>query len=143
MKSTAASAGLLALRLFVGLGMAAHGWGKLFGAHGIKGFAGFLGSLGIPAPTLAAALSAGTEFLGGLLVAAGLLTRWAALPLAFNMGVAVLAVHRASYFITNTPPGMEYALNLGAVFLALALTGPGAFSLDHLLWGRKRAEPTA
>lgn len=138
-KATAASAGLLVLRLFVGLGIAAHGWSKFFGEHGIKGFAGFLGSLGVPAPTLAASLSAGTELGGGLLLAAGLFTRFAALPLAFNMLVAVLAAHRASYFITNHPPGMEYALNLGAVFLALALTGPGAFSVDRLLCGRKPA----
>ena len=133
-----ASAGLLLLRLFVGLGLAAHGWSKFFGEHGIKGFAGFLGSLGVPLPTLSAVLSAGTELGGGLLVAAGLFTRLAALPVVFNMLVAVIAVHRVSYFLTNNPPGMEYALNLAAVFGALALTGPGTFSLDHLRCCRKK-----
>jgi putative oxidoreductase len=131
-----ASAGLLILRLFLGLGIAAHGWTKFFGPHGLRDFAGHLASMGVPRPEWAAALSAGTELVGGALLAAGLLTRLAALPLAFNMIVAVLLVHRGSYFLSNQPPGMEYALNLAAAFAALALLGPGRFSLDHLLCSR-------
>ncbi len=135
-RDTMTSVALLLLRLFVGFGLAAHGFTKFFGEYGISGFAGFLKSMGVPAPQTMAYVSAGTELVGGVLVGIGLLTRLAAAPLAFNMFVAVLTAHRGSYFITNTPPGMEYALNLGVVFLALVLTGPGKYSVDQRLFAR-------
>lgn len=49
--------------------------------------------LGLPLPWLMAALAAGTELLGALLLAIGLGTRLIALPLAITMAVAALAVH--------------------------------------------------
>jgi putative oxidoreductase len=130
----AGSAGLLVLRLFLGLGLLAHGLQK-FLVFGVSGFAGFLEKLGTPAPQLSAWLSASTELAGGLLVAAGLLTRPAAALLAVNMGVAAVLAH-SGYFITNTPPGREYALNLAAAFAALALTGAGRYSIDQRLASR-------
>lgn len=131
----ARSLGLLILRLFLGLGLAAHGYQKFF-LFGISGFAGFLGQLGAPAPHLAAVLSASTELGGGLLIAAGLFTRLASVPLAVNMAVAALLAH-SGYFITNSPPGREYPLNLAAAFVSLALTGAGQYSLDRCLAGRR------
>ncbi|HLY09593.1 MAG TPA: DoxX family protein [Planctomycetota bacterium] len=127
----AMSAGLLTLRLVLGLGLAAHGYQKFF-LFGISGFAGFLEKLGAPAPQASAWLSASTELAGGLLIALGLVTRLAAVPLAINMVVAAFLAH-SGYFITNTPPGREYALTLAAAFVALAFTGAGQFSLDHRL----------
>ncbi len=141
-KDRVASAGLLLIRVFIGLGLAAHGWGKFFGEQGISGFAGFLEKLGVPSPQVAAYLSASTELVGGLLIAIGLLTRLVAVPLAFNMFVAVVTVHRSSYFLSNDPPGMEYALNLGVIFLALVFTGAGRFSVDYALFRRKPAVVT-
>jgi putative oxidoreductase len=135
------SAGLLLIRLFVGFGLAAHGFWKISGDQGLVGFAGFLRSLGVPRPELAAYLSAWTELMGGFLVGVGLYMRPAALALAFNMFVAVWTVHRSSYFITNDPPGMEYALNLGVVFLALVLTGPGKYSVDVHFFSRRPSSP--
>ena len=134
-KDTATSAGLLILRLFLGLGLAAHGYQKFF-LFGINGFAGVLQQMGTPAPQVSAWLSGGTELGGGLLIAVGLFTRLAAVPLAFNMAVAALLAH-SGYFITNTPPGREYALNLGAAFVALALTGAGRYSIDNRLASRQ------
>ena len=131
-KETAVSTGLLLIRLFLGLGIMAHGLQK-FLVFGMTGFAAGLAKMGVPAASLLAPVSAGTEALGGALIALGLGTRLAALPLAFNMFVAVITAHRGSYFL---PQGMEYALNLGVVFLALALTGPGRFSLDRLMFNR-------
>jgi putative oxidoreductase len=130
-KNQATSAGLLVLRLFLGLGLAAHGYQKFF-LFGISGFAGLLEQLGAPAPHGAAWLSASTELVGGLLIAGGLFTRLAAIPLAINMVVAAFLAH-SGYFITNTPPGREYALNLAAAFITLAFTGAGQYSLDHRL----------
>lgn len=127
----ATSAGLLLLRLFLGLGLAAHGAQKFF-VFGIPGFASHLSQLGAPAPYASAWLSASAELVGGLLIAVGLFTRLAAIPLAINMAVAAFLAH-SGYFITNTPPGREYALNLAAAFVALALTGAGRYSIDHRL----------
>ncbi len=130
-KDKATSAGLLILRLFLGLGLVAHGYQKFF-LFGISGFAGFLEKMGAPAPYASAWLSASTELAGGLLIALGLFTRPAAVPLAINMVVAAFLAH-SGYFITNAPPGREYALNLAAAFVALALTGAGQYSIDHRL----------
>lgn len=135
-KDKATSAGLLILRLFLGLGLVAHGWQKFF-VFGVSGFAGLLRQLGVPAPEAAAWLSASTELAGGALIAAGLFTRLAAIPLAVNMAVAAFLAH-SGYFITNTPPGREYALNLAAAFAALALTGAGRYSIDSRLESRRK-----
>jgi putative oxidoreductase len=132
------SLGLLLVRLFLGLGLGAHGYAKFFSESGIAGFAGFLKSLGVPSPEIMAYVSAGTELIGGVLVALGLFTRPAAAIVAFNMFVAAFTAHKGSYFITNNPPGMEYALNLGVLFLALALTGSGRFAVDRALADRSR-----
>lgn len=123
-----ASVGLLLIRVFVGLGLAAHGWQKFFGEHGVAGFAQFLTSLGVPAPQFAAYVSATTELVGGVMVALGLLTRPVATIVAFNMFVAAFTAHRGAYFL---PEGMEYALNLAIVFLGLALIGPGKIAIDR------------
>jgi|SRR6185295_15153278 len=131
----ATSAGLLILRLFLGLGLMAHGYQKFF-IFGVNGFAGFLEKLGAPAPVPSAWLSASTEVVGGLLIAVGLFTRLAAVPLAINMAVAAFLAH-SGYWITNSPPGREYALNLAAAFVALALTGAGRFSIDNRLASRQ------
>ena len=48
------------------------------------------------------------------------------------MAVASRLAH-SGYFITNTPPGREYALNLAAAFAALVFTGAGRYSIDHRL----------
>ena len=50
-------------------------------------------SLGIPFPWLAAALAGWTEFFGGMLLLAGLATRWISIPLMFTMLVAMVSVH--------------------------------------------------
>jgi len=134
-KDKATSAGLLILRLFLGLGLVAHGYQKFF-IFGVSGFAGLLRQLGAPAPLASAWLSASTELVGGALIALGLFTRLAAIPLAVNMAVAAFLAH-SGYFITNTPPGREYALNLAAAFAALALTGAGRFSIDNRLASRQ------
>ncbi len=132
-RETLPSAGLLVLRLFAGACLAAHGAQKFF-QFGISAFAGHLAGMGFPAPGFLAFLSASTEFGGGILVAVGLLTRPAALALTVNMLVAASVHAKDGYFL---PKGMEYALNLAAVFAALVLAGAGRFSLDALL-GRRR-----
>ena len=69
------------------------------------------------------------------LLALGLFTRPASLLLIFTMIIAGRIGHRgAGYLITNEPPGAEYTINLALICLVLALLGPGAYSLDALLF---------
>ena len=122
--------GITLVRGIVGLVFVAHGAQKLF-QFGITGVAGAMAQMGIPFPQLSAVLVTGTEFLGGLLLLAGLFTRWASLPLGFAMAVAVITVHLPGGFFA--PKGVEYPLTLLVASLGLALTGGGAFALDNLL----------
>ena len=122
--------GITLVRGIVGLVFVAHGAQKLF-QFGITGVAGAMAQMDIPFPQLSAVLVTGTEFLGGLLLLAGLFTRWASLPLGFAMAVAVITVHLPGGFFA--PKGVEYPLTLLVASLGLALTGGGAFALDNLL----------
>jgi len=126
--------GLLLLRLFIGCGIAAHGAQKLglIGGGGISQFVGFLESLHVPHPLLMAYLAAGSEFLGGLALAAGFLTRLSWIPPTIAMAVAIITVHlHHGYFAQGG--GFEYPLNLAAVFVGLGIIGAGRFSCDGLL----------
>lgn len=129
------SIGLLILRLVVGLSLAAHGAQKLFGwfgGHGLAGTGKFLEQLGFR-PGRAHAVQAGiAEAVGGLFLAAGLLTPFAAAAVVAVMLVAAVSVHVKNGFFAQGG-GYEYTLVLGAAALALAFTGPGAVSVDQAL----------
>lgn len=122
--------GVAVLRVVVGIVFLVHGGQKLF-IWGFGNVAGFLGQVGIPAPMLAAVVVTLVELLGGLALLLGLFTRWAAIPLAIHMAVAILAVHLpAGFFLPN---GYEFALTLLAANVALVLLGSGEASVDRLL----------
>ena len=128
------------LRVMVGATFVAHGAQKLFGiwgGGGLAGTAGYFDSLGLsPGYPLAVAVSL-TETLGGLLLMAGALIRYAATGLIVAMLGAIWNVHLANGFFmnwANTPGrghGIEYNLVLVAALICLIFTGPGALSLDH------------
>jgi putative oxidoreductase len=127
--------GLLVLRVVVGLTVAAHGAQKLFGwfgGPGIGGFGRMLAQLGIRPERPWAVIAALAEFVGGLLVACGLMTPLAALAVSGSMLVAILTVHAGKGF-WNMNGGIEFPLIILAAMVAIALTGPGVLSLDHLL----------
>ena len=76
-----------------------------------------------------------SELVGGALLTVGLFTRPACLVLIGTMIVAGRLGHKgAGYLITNEPPGAEYTINLAAICLVLLLLGPGAYSLDALIF---------
>jgi putative oxidoreductase len=126
--------GLLLLRLVTGGTMFAHGAQKLFGwfgGGGIRGTAGFFGSVGFRAPLVMAVLAALGET-GGLLFAAGFLTPLASLGIAVVMLTAIGVVHWPKGF-WNSAGGYEFNLLLLTVAVAVAATGPGRFSLDRAI----------
>jgi len=129
------NAGLLVVRLVVGLLMAAHGSQKLLGwlgGYGIAGTGQFLESLGFRPGRLFATLAAVAETFGGLLIALGLLGPVGPAVVLSTMIVAAATVHwgHGLFVMTN---GIEVPLLYGAVAAGLALTGPGQYSVDALL----------
>jgi putative oxidoreductase len=124
----------VALRLVLGLTMSAHGAQKLFGwfgGYGLQGTAGFFADkLGLTPGIFWATLAGSGEFFGGLLLILGLATRFAALNTAVVMLVAILTVHSGAFFL---PAGMEFALSLLAMSVALIVSGGGALSADSAL----------
>jgi len=134
--------GLLLARMVFGLLMAAHGAQKAFGwfgGYGLAGTAGFFEQLGFRPGRLFAGAAAGTEIAAGLLVAFGLLGPLGPAMIVSVMIVAAATVHWANgLFATNN--GIELPLLYGVAALTLALSGPGAFSLDAFL-GLTWSEP--
>lgn len=127
--------GLLILRLAVGLIIAGHGAQKLFGWWGGPGMNGWTQSvtrLRIRPAQPWAWIAALAEFGGGLLLAVGLLSPLGSLAIAGSMLVAIATVHLPRGFWV-TKGGYEYNLALVAAAAAIALTGPGAYSLDQAL----------
>lgn len=125
----AADAGLATYRIVAGLSIALfHGIGKVPPSEGL---AGMVGGMGFPAPELFAWLAAFAEFGGGLLLAAGLLTRPIALLLLGHFAFVVLLAH------AGDPLGdRELPMLFWATALMFLLTGAGRYSLDR--WIRRR-----
>lgn len=129
------SLGLLVLRVVVGLTVAAHGAQKLFGWWGGPGMTGWTQSvtrLRIRPAAPWAWVAALSEFGGGLLLALGLLSPLGSFAVAGAMLVAIATVHWANGF-WNGKRGYEFNLTLLGSVAALALTGPGTYSLDQAL----------
>lgn len=127
----AGHAGLALLRVFAGLALAfGHGLGKIPPS---EGFVGMIGGMGMPAPELAAWAAALAEFVGGILLALGLLTRPTSLVIAIHFAVVVLLAHAGDPFGDR-----ELGLMFFFVALAFMLAGPGRYSVDAALAGRRR-----
>ncbi len=124
-------AGPLLVRISLASVFIVTGWGKL---HDLGKVTGFFTELGIPMPGLNAGVVSTVEFVGGILVLVGLFTRFAALPLAFSMLVAILTARRGDIDGVAT----LFAFNeftYFACFVWLVLSGAGPVSLDRLLFG--------
>lgn len=83
--------GPLALRLYLSPIFILAGYNKLSDLDSTSWYFGE--ALGMPAPMLMAILAGATEFIGGILLLIGLLTRWVAIPLMFTMIVAAATAH--------------------------------------------------
>ena len=121
----------LLIRLFFGYFWLETGWAKL---HNLDGFTSRFVEWGIPFPAFSATLSAGMEFVGGLLLMLGLLTRLTCIPMIVNMLVALAVVVIPA--MAGVDEFFESDENLYVlIFFWLMMAGPGKVSLDHLLFG--------
>jgi len=151
-RATATDYALLLLRMAGLLLAIGHGWAKVHGfATGAEGFIGGVVRLGLPMPVLFAWAAGLSEFVGGLLVAVGLMTRTAAFFAACTMAMAAFVRHRSLLLfgtwigITSADPEVlqaagdpERALLFLVIMLALMLMGAGRLSLDRKLADRRR-----
>lgn len=124
--------GLVTLRVLIGFAFVVHGYPKVFGGvetwnyvGSSMGFLGFEG--GYAFWGLMAALA---EFVGGLLLVAGLFVRPASLFLLLTMLVAIV-FHYAKGEGFN---GASHAIEDGIVFICLIITGGGKYALDTKLF---------
>jgi putative oxidoreductase len=125
--------GILFLRLVLGLTMAAHGAQKLFGwwdGPGLHGVRSWLASMRFRGGWLPVLALVTAEFAGGLSLALGLFTPFAAFAVIVVMFVAVATTHWRNGF-WNGAGGYEFNLLIVAGAAAVAATGPGRFALDE------------
>ena len=124
---------LLAVRLYWGYQFAQTGWGKL---HHLARITDFFTSLGIPFPGLNAHFVSGLEFVGGILLMLGLMSRPVALLLAGNMFVAYLTADREALLAIFSDPGKFYVADPYTFLFASIMVmvfGPGWFAIDTII----------
>jgi putative oxidoreductase len=122
------------LRLTMGLILVPHGCQKLFGWFGGLGFEKFteiFDKIGWHPAAFWVALVALTESVGGLMLAFGFLTRFAAAAIVIFMMNAVWSTSAKGFFWAQG--GMEYPILIGVVALVFLIKGGGRFSIDHVL----------
>jgi putative oxidoreductase len=122
------------VRIVAGGFLVPHGMWKLFGITGgtHEQMVEFFRNIGLePAELLVYAVGV-VEFLGGILIAIGLLTRPAALAATVTTGVAAFYFHLPLGFYVDNG-GAEFALLWTAVLFMIAIRGGGRFSLDRRL----------
>lgn len=119
---------LLALRLALGIIMIGHGYPKVLTlSRQVQSVSG----LGLPG--WLAYFSVAAEFLGGIAVILGLLTRIAALGIVINMAVAIGKVHWKNGLLGKG--GYEFPLALAVIAFALIFFGAGPIALDAIRRG--------
>ena len=127
------SIGLLIMRLALGMLMAGHGSQKLFGwwsGPGLKGTHGFMEMLGMRPGKVWGTMAAVGETSGGVLTVLGFLSPVGPLNIASAMAVAIRRVHWKTP-VWASEGGAELPLTNMAAATALALAGPGRYSLDR------------
>lgn len=140
LSATAARLGPTIVRLALGIPMVISGAGKVFGVGpkpmGLSGFAGFLTSLSVPFPSVAAWSVGLVELVGGLLLLVGLAVRVTGALIAIDMLVATVLYHLPNGYPV-TSGGIELTLTLALIALALVVSGPGALSIERALFDQE------
>ncbi len=122
---------VLLLRLTIGIILFIVGSGKVlcwFGGFGFDTTVQFYGKMGFSVPLTY--LSSYTEFIGGIMLTIGFLTRPAAILVFINMLVATIVMLPNGFL---GPSGASYPFTFLVITLIILLAGPMDYSLDYLL----------
>lgn len=124
--------GLLLLRIFVGAGIASHGFGKMFsGPERWQALGRAVGKIGLNfAPTFWGFLAAFAEFFGGIFLALGLFTTVSSFLILCTMLVAAFVAHKGASFTVR-----ELALFYLVASFFFMVKGAGRYSIDRLIKG--------
>jgi putative oxidoreductase len=134
---TARDALLLVARIVIGVVLIAHGWQK-FATYGIGGVTQSFTQMGVPLPAVSAVFAAVVELVGGAALLLGAATVIAGALVVLDMLGAFLLVHIGNgVFVTDN--GFELVGMIAATALVLVAVGPGRFSVDAALAGRRRS----
>lgn len=123
--------GLTLIRLLVGGFMFYHGL-DVFDKQIMADNAKWLSDLKFPMPELMVYLGKGSELIGGLFFMLGLFTRLALLPVVATMLMITFVMGHGKFWMDDQHPFLFVLL-----FLVTFFTGPGKWSLDYYLFGRK------
>jgi putative oxidoreductase len=126
--------GIMLLRIVLGVAMVFHGYSKVVPAGGLQGdhlsalnhWAHIVQGMGLP--RWLGYVSALTEFVGGIFLILGLLTRFCAFLVTVNMlfAIAMVNIHKGY-------AGAEYSVALAAMAFLVLVAGPGKGALDRRL----------
>ena len=126
---------VLILRIAAGALLAGHGAQKIFGLFGGPGPRGtreMIASLGLRPAWLWVPLAGLTELGGGFLTILGLLSPLGPLGILASMAIAIFRAHRGKP-LWATAGGAELPVLYSAVVIAVAVAGPGRYSVDAAL----------
>ena len=127
---------LLFVRVYWGWQLAQNGWGKL---HNLGRVAQFFSILGLPMPGFTATFVASVEFVGGIMLAIGLLSRLFGLVITIDMLMAYITADREALLSFISDPGKFYVADPYTFLLAALLIlifGPGKIAVDTWLLRR-------
>jgi len=74
-----------------------------------------------------------SEFICSVFILLGFATRLVSIPLIINMFVVVFVVHAADGFEKQELPGLYLV-----IYVLLLITGSGKYSIDHLIYKKRR-----
>jgi len=122
--------GAVILRVIAGMTIFKYGL-EIFSEDKMNGYISWLTDLKFPFPETMAYMGKVCELTGGLLMALGLFTRLAAIPLIITMTVIGFIMGEPEFLAADG------SILLMLIFLHFLFTGPGKLSLDHLLFKAK------
>lgn len=124
--------GMAFIRILTGLFMVYHGW-EIFNDQKMQDYAKWLTDLHFPNAATMAFVGKAAELLSGFLLTLGLFTRLAVIPLAGTMLVITFGMGKGKIFYEDQHPFLFVLISLVFFF-----SGPGKYSLDHILYGRNK-----
>ncbi|MBI2650645.1 DoxX family protein [Candidatus Woesearchaeota archaeon] len=130
---------LTLLRAVLGVILAYHGYLKLFVPGGLPGTAAFFAQVGIPMANVSAVVVAFAEFFGGLFLLLGMVTKWTALVLIFEMLVAFFMVHWKNGLLVSKG-GYEFVLLILAGLVVVLVNGAGKLSVGKKFFKSKNLQ---